>query len=430
MSFEVSSSLVITLFAVYIYCTNGEKISKDLTLEPGHLQKFGTGRPSKLMDEVEGFPSAQEFFHNYVSVLRPLKMTGAAKLSRAFHQWTDDYFTSLQELDAEDVLIESRKKENRTNPTSFMTLRQFVKIYNDTDQYMVNSVPRALRPDMVFPCPAQCESVVNGAVVDALMWFSSGGTKSVVHTDAVENINCLIRGDKEFVMIDPLLYGDKVDMDHPEGSYSDVDVDAVDYTKYPGLAEVEFVYVNMTAGDCLYIPYRWIHQVRSYNSNLAVNIWWDHHKTADIDSSLCPQKCDYDLTLDKVNYIGFGAALNSEESLKDHILQMIGIHSEITEKKFMEQFLGQDEPDESHAGVGYKDLLLQIFKLLDLNKDTALTKQELNDADKEIWENARDILLRLETLLNEIEKDLEEEYDENPDAFDEEAEILETRDEL
>ena len=42
-----------------------------------------------------------------------------------------------------------------------------------------------------------------------MMWFSSGGTKSVVHTDAVDNINCLYRGEKEFVMVDPK-YQDKV----------------------------------------------------------------------------------------------------------------------------------------------------------------------------------------------------------------------------
>lgn len=44
------------------------------------------------------------------------------------------------------------------------------------------------------------------------MWFSSGGTKSVVHTDSVENINCLVRGQKEFVLVDPHQYGDMVTM--------------------------------------------------------------------------------------------------------------------------------------------------------------------------------------------------------------------------
>ena len=36
---------------------------------------------------------------------------------------------------------------------------------------------------------------------DAVVWFSSGGTKSVLHYDAVDNINCLFDGTKELVMI-------------------------------------------------------------------------------------------------------------------------------------------------------------------------------------------------------------------------------------
>ena len=36
---------------------------------------------------------------------------------------------------------------------------------------------------------------------DAVVWFSSGGTKSVLHYDSVDNINCLFDGTKELVMI-------------------------------------------------------------------------------------------------------------------------------------------------------------------------------------------------------------------------------------
>ena len=43
-----------------------------------------------------------------------------------------------------------------------------------------------------------------------LMWFSSGGTKSVIHTDSFDNINCLFRGEKTFVMVDPARDRDKV----------------------------------------------------------------------------------------------------------------------------------------------------------------------------------------------------------------------------
>ena len=37
---------------------------------------------------------------------------------------------------------------------------------------------------------------------DSVMWFSNGGTKSVLHFDAIDNINCLISGTKELFMVD------------------------------------------------------------------------------------------------------------------------------------------------------------------------------------------------------------------------------------
>ena len=40
--------------------------------------------------------------------------------------------------------------------------------------------------------------------------MSSGGTSSVVHTDFVDNIICVYRGQKHFVLVDPSLYAEKV----------------------------------------------------------------------------------------------------------------------------------------------------------------------------------------------------------------------------
>jgi lysine-specific demethylase 8 len=37
---------------------------------------------------------------------------------------------------------------------------------------------------------------------DSVMWFSNGGTKSVLHYDAIDNINCLMSGTKELFMVD------------------------------------------------------------------------------------------------------------------------------------------------------------------------------------------------------------------------------------
>lgn len=40
--------------------------------------------------------------------------------------------------------------------------------------------------------------------------MSTGGTKSVLHNDDLDNINCLLRGKKELLFINPDKYGDKV----------------------------------------------------------------------------------------------------------------------------------------------------------------------------------------------------------------------------
>ena len=37
---------------------------------------------------------------------------------------------------------------------------------------------------------------------DAVIWFSSGSTKSVLHYDAVDNINCVLDGKKEIFLVD------------------------------------------------------------------------------------------------------------------------------------------------------------------------------------------------------------------------------------
>ena len=55
--------------------------------------------------------------------------------------------------------------------------------------------------DLSLPKSLQCggfQKILEAAVI----WFSGGGTKSVVHYDAVDNINCILDGEKTLVMFD------------------------------------------------------------------------------------------------------------------------------------------------------------------------------------------------------------------------------------
>ena len=40
-------------------------------------------------------------------------------------------------------------------------------------------------------------------------------------------------------------------------------VGRVNMTSHPGMMEVPWYYVRVEPGDCLYLPYNWIHHVRA-----------------------------------------------------------------------------------------------------------------------------------------------------------------------
>jgi len=126
--------------------TAAEDSSNDVhKAHAGHLQPFGSSGPFHKVDVMHSFPSTVEFFQQYVLPLRPLKMTGAARLSRAFHKWTDNYFLQTAVSINSSVAVETSKNENRSNPLQYLHFHEFLRVYNSTDQYMVDNIPWEFR---------------------------------------------------------------------------------------------------------------------------------------------------------------------------------------------------------------------------------------------------------------------------------------------
>lgn len=53
----------------------------------------------------------------------------------------------------------------------------------------------------MLPPSIRCQPFLR-VMSDAVLWFSSGDTKSVLHFDEYDNINCLLDGSKEFLLAD------------------------------------------------------------------------------------------------------------------------------------------------------------------------------------------------------------------------------------
>ncbi|CAH1271383.1 JMJD7 [Branchiostoma lanceolatum] len=368
-------------------------LEDDPSLWPGHLKPLGANVPNKEVKILQGFPPPEVFLRDYAIPSVPVLFKAAVTDSTAFKTWnSDEYFRQFSEAGTLTHTIETRKKEIRTQPPTDMTLRQFLDRYSQEDIYMVEGVPKFLRKDVPMPKALLCEPLTK-MLVDTVMWFSSGGTKSVLHNDDVDNINCLYDGKKELVFISFQRYRDKVTLDHPEGSYSSIDVDAVDFTKFPGMREVEYHRVNMTAGDCLYIPYRWFHQVNSYGRNIAVNVWWEHNLRKYVEA--LSQDCG-DLSEDStLNDFQIEVPPEHNEPLmglnelldggKDEVVTYQVFEAKVKEDKLLSELIIWT-PE-------CTQLVEEMFEEIDRNKDSVFTPQELEGLTKEMQEELDEVLM-------------------------------------
>lgn len=358
----------------------------DFSSIPGHLEELGAKNTKRSVEVIQSFPDPETFFRTYVDGSKPVLIQNGAKMSSAFEKWTDEYFLSLPKSSEHKIQAEQRKKEKRTVPPEEMSFSDFVKTYTEKDIYMVSSVPEFIRKDIVLPPPLLCRDITEADMIaDAVMWFSSGGTKSVLHLDdGLDNINCLFRGTKELLFIDYQKYKHVVPIDFPAEGYSGVDVDRVDFEKYPGLIDVEYYNVTMQAGDCLFIPQRWFHQVRSYGRNIAVNLWWHHFP------KFIPQYCDGmepNQTLEKFNFTSLDELMESREhDMLNHLQSYLRKMNEISYRIFVRRLRKDPQlfnNDLTEWTEELKATARKLFRLMDVDRDKHFSVSDLQVLEEE-----------------------------------------------
>ncbi|XP_072035560.1 tRNA wybutosine-synthesizing protein 5-like [Amphiura filiformis] len=329
---------VLAIITVTCFVTIAKANTDVLQIPPNGLG--AKGKQINITTLLE-WPTTESFMTDYAKPARPFIVRNAAKDWKASLKWTDEYLMSIDEGMKEKVTVEQAKKEDRNNPAEELSLHEFVRGYQEKDWYMVERVPMFLRQDIVMPPLFQCPLIAN-LLLEQMMWFSNGGTKSVLHFDSMDNIHCLITGRKLFVLIDPK---NKVEIDQPQGSYSSVDVDNVDYSKHPDLLNLEYHMAYLSAGDCMYLPYHWYHQVRAADRNIGVNIWWNHFSMMTMDYSSCedvPQQ--HHKTMDQFQFQGTDKLLQHEEAIKSHFRMLTGQGgTPLTYDRLLFMFLGDEE---------------------------------------------------------------------------------------
>ncbi|KAL1367413.1 hypothetical protein AAHE18_02G050500 [Arachis hypogaea] len=131
----------------------------------------------------------------------------------------------------------------------------------------------ALREDIQTP------PILEGKELSSInLWMNNAQARSSTHYDPHNNLLCIVSGRKQVVLwppsASPSLYPMPI---YGEASnHSSVALENPDYSIYPR-AEWSMAFaqkVVLEAGDALFIPEGWFHQVDSDDWTIAINFWW------------------------------------------------------------------------------------------------------------------------------------------------------------
>jgi len=247
-------------------------------LPQGHLLPFGYhrqpfGEIEELWDEI----SPSEFNKRFVALegFKPVVLRGHQLSSKAFQEWSDSYIKST--FGHYKVLTEVKSEKRQKFGKSLTNITNFLSQYNTTNQYVVTVMPDDMRRDVLMPRPLQCGTFSEN-MLELNFWMSSGGTASQVHYDADHNIHCLLAGKKSFIMINKDQYH-KMQMERLEHTGSNfcpsINQNKVDMLKDPWIQDVEYQFTVMNAGDCIFLPSQYTHQVRGLQRTISVTLLWD-----------------------------------------------------------------------------------------------------------------------------------------------------------
>uniref|UniRef100_A0A1A9W7P4 JmjC domain-containing protein n=1 Tax=Glossina brevipalpis TaxID=37001 RepID=A0A1A9W7P4_9MUSC len=126
-----------------------------------------------------------------------------------------------------------------------------------------------------FNIPDYCSLRSSNREVDIKAWLGPKGTVSPLHYDPKHNLLCQVFGSKRIILASPddskYLYAHESEFLR---NTSQIEVGDIDYQKFPLVAKVKFYYLTLQAGDCLYIPPKWWHYVKSQSPSFSVSFWW------------------------------------------------------------------------------------------------------------------------------------------------------------
>lgn len=268
---------------------------------------------TSVVPEVDSVPTSLEFLRDWVCPNKPVIFKKAVQHWPALKKWTSDYLRLKIGDNRVTVSVTPNGYADAVQDGYFMLPEErFMQFSNFLDtlegKRKTNGVFYVQKQNSNFTdefvdilgdaeTNVQWASEAFGKEPDAInFWMGDGRAVTSLHKDHYENIYCVVKGVKRFILLPPTDLPWVAVRSYPSAVYKetspgkfDVMEDKVtghvpwiavdpldpDLSRYPDFANASPVECTVESGDVLYLPSLWYHYVRQSHGCIAVNFWYD-----------------------------------------------------------------------------------------------------------------------------------------------------------
>lgn len=251
------------------------------------------GLSNPISSPVEEFPGSVKEFENIINSLRkPVVIRGFSGNWLATEKWRNiDDLT--REFGHRLIPVEVGSMSSGGMKEELTTLRSFVSTYLSPSVAKKNcwSLKDATASEEIaylaqHPLLDQIQSLYNDVEINPCglqptnvnVWIGTGGTRTPLHFDSYDNLLVQVVGAKYVRLYasseTPKLYVSQDKSYGLQGNMSQVDCELEDFNAHPLAKSCCYTEVLLLPGDCLFIPARHWHYVRSLSTSISVNYWF------------------------------------------------------------------------------------------------------------------------------------------------------------
>ncbi|GGE84090.1 DUF6065 family protein [Sphingomonas prati] len=224
---------------------------------------------------VQGLTS-DEFLDHFYAPSRPVVMTGAMDHWPARH-WTPE--TLALKVGAREIEYQGGRtdaadyelyKDNHTRRMPFDRFIREVTGANQGNDAYITAYNSAVNREALQPLQADLGRF-DTLLTDApgMMWIGPLGTFTPLHFDLTNNLLAQVTGAKRILLLPPSETGKLYNSKHVFSDVHDIADEAM-LARYPLARDARVFEVDLMAGELLYIPVGWWHQVTSLDFSVML----------------------------------------------------------------------------------------------------------------------------------------------------------------